>query len=375
MSAHPGSQSLELQSRTPIISRRCALSQLAVLAGGVHAMADTDPDSPPRASDARRSKMGIVMYDCGLRRRWLKQRDPSSDLFEPMTFLRHCHSLGAGGSQCGLGILAPAVCETLRQFADQHGLFIEAIVSPPQSDEDLPRFDAEMRTARDAGAKAARTVIIPGRRYEHFRSYSEFQLAAKLGHAMVKRSIPVVEKYEVPLAIENHKDERIDQRIALLESINSPLIGACVDTGNSFSLLDDVYGAIKQLAPFAFSVHFKDQSLAEYEDGFLLGDTPLGRGSFDLPRIATILRAAKPKLQFCLEVITRDPLKVPCLTPNYWKLVPEPSGLELAKTLQFVRQNSRNSMSVESLTLAEQVQLEDSNIATCLEYAAKVLSI
>jgi hypothetical protein len=43
-------------------------------------------------------------------------------------------------------------------------------------------------------------------------------------------------------------------------------------------------GSMEALAPFAFSVHLKDQALQSYEDGFLLGDIPLGQGSFDLTR-------------------------------------------------------------------------------------------
>jgi len=122
---------------------------------------------------------------------------------------------------------------------------------------------------------------------------------------MLELAVPVVERHQVPLAIENHKDERIQDRVALLKRISSPMVGACVDTGNSFSLLDDLYGAIEALAPFAFSVHFKDHALPNYEDGFLLGDIPPGQGSFDLKRITGILRTATPQLPFFLEVITR----------------------------------------------------------------------
>ncbi|MAP10171.1 MAG: xylose isomerase [Rhodopirellula sp.] len=354
------------------IDRRAAIRQMSAITAFV-ASATVQPgfaDEP-----VKRSGLGIVMYDCNLRRKWMKKQDPSVNLFDPLTFVQHCRSLGAGGAQVALGSLSRRDCDNLRQFADEHDLYIETIVKPPRDRDDLFRFDAEMKAARDAGAKAARTVIIPGRRYEYFNSYADFKAAAKLGHAMVERALPVVEKYEVPLAIENHKDERIDDRVALFERINSPMVGACVDTGNSFSLLDDVYGSIEGLAPFACSVHFKDQSLSEYDDGFLLGDIPLGQGSFDLKRIVEIIRAAKPNLQFSLEVITRDALKVPCLTKEYWQSVAEPTGADLARTLQFVRRNSTKAISVTSLPLIDQVKLEDINIASSLNYAQRELGL
>lgn len=353
------------------INRRRAVAQLTMLAGGSCALSRT-----LHAADVpRKTRMGIVAYDCGLRSKWLKQNDPGHNLFEPLTFLKHCETLGAGGVQVNLGALQPAAAAALREYSQAHDMFIEAIVSPPSDRQDLARFEAEIKSAREAGAKAARTVIIPGRRYEHFKSFAEFQQAEKRGAAMVELAVPVVEKHQVPLAIENHKDQRIDQRLALLERISSPYVGACIDTGNSLALLDDLYGTIAALAPFAFSVHFKDQALSEYDDGFLLGDIPLGQGSFDLKRIIQIIRDVKPQLQFCLEIITRDALKVPCLHDDYWRAVTEPTGRDVARTLHFVRTHSTPSQAISQLPLVEQVAIEDANIEASLNYAGKELGL
>lgn len=358
-------------SERKLLSRRQAVTHLTTWAAGscVWAQAVRAADTP------RQTHMGIVSYNCNLRSKWLKHSDSSHNLFEPLTFLKHCQGLGAAGMQVSLGVLEPSAVRAVREYAEAHDLFIEAIVSPPREGGDVPRFEAEIKTAHEVGAKAARTVIIPGRRYEYFKSYVEFQQAEREGAAMVELSVPVVERYQVPLAIENHKDQRIDQRLALLERISSPFVGACIDTGNSFALLDDIYGAIETLAPYAFSIHFKDQALAEYEAGFLLGDIPLGQGSFDLKRMVDILQAAKPGLQFCLEIITRDPLQVPCLNESYWHAVTEPSGRDLARALQYVRMHSTQSQSVSALPLSEQVALEDANIAASLAYAGRELRI
>jgi len=320
-----------------------------------------------------RTRLGIVAFSCGLRAKWLKQADASANLLEPLTFLKHCQSLGAAGMQLSLGTLQQPAIGRLREYAEAHDLFIEASLSPPRDREDLVRFEAEIKTAREVGALAARTVIIPGRRYEHFKSYPEFQQAERQGQFMVELAVPVVEKYQVPLAIENHKDQRIDRRLALLEHIGSPYVGACIDTGNSLALLDDVYGSLEALAPYARSVHFKDQALEEYDAGFLLGDVPLGQGSLDLPRMAEIIRAAQPKLPFCLELITRDPLQVPCLSESYWQTVTEASGRDLARMLRFIRSHSTRGQRITDLSLQEQVAIEDANIADSLAYVRQHL--
>jgi sugar phosphate isomerase/epimerase len=325
---------------------------------------------------SRPSGMGLVVYCRSIRNRWLKTKNPKSDLFEPLTFLKHCQQAGAGGMQVNLGSITSVQIEELRKFAGQHNLFIDAVVSAPRNEEDVPRFEAAIRVAADVGVQAARTVIMPGRRYERFATLADFHDFERRGQRMLELSVPVVQKHRVKLAVENHKDQRIDERVALFKRLDSEFVGACVDTGNSFALLDDPYETIEALAPYAFTVHLKDQSLKEYDQGFLLGDTPLGDGSFDLKRMVASLKRVKPDIRFALELITRTALKVPCLTDAYWATMPKVAAKDLAAALRFVRENSVEPVqSVNTLTLERQVALEDDNVARSLIYARDVLGL
>ncbi|MFN4260734.1 MAG: sugar phosphate isomerase/epimerase family protein [Gemmataceae bacterium] len=353
------------------ISRRAALRRMVGAAVGTMAGAGASG-----AAEPPRTGLGLVIYTCGFRRKWLSQQGTAGDLFEPLTFLKHCHALGAGGMQAALGVLPPDRVRALRDHAERHGLFIDAIISPPRDETDASRFEAEIRTAAAVGVSAARTVIIPGRRYEQFQSLAEFRAAAARGQRMLELAKPLVEKYRVRLAVENHKDQRIDERLALHKHLSSEYIGACVDTGNSFALLDDPYETVAALAPYAFTVHLKDQAVREYDDGFLLGDIPLGEGCFDLKRMVDILKQAKPKPRFNLELITRDALQVPCLSEAYWTTLPTVPGSDLARALRVVRQHpAKNLQQVSTLPLAEQVKLEDANIAASLNYARAKLGL
>jgi sugar phosphate isomerase/epimerase len=355
------------------LTRRDMLGQLASAAAA--GILTSSLQRPAKAAETpSKTSLGLVAYDCAIRRKWLQQREPKFDLFEPLTFLKHCHSVGAGGMQVSLGVLEAARVKGLREFAAEHKLCIDGIVNPPKNDGDLARFEAEIRTAAEVGVQAVRTVVMPGRRYEQFKSLAEVREAEANAIRMLELAAPIVTKHRVKLAVENHKDQRLDERLALYKHLSCEFIGATVDTGNSFALLDDPYGAIEALAPYAFSVHFKDQALREYEHGFLLADIPLGHGSFDLPRIAAILKRAKPDIRMMLELITRDPLKVPCLTDKFWATMPQVSGNDLARSLRFVREHSAKSLQeVDGLPLDKQVELEDANIAASLMYAREEL--
>jgi sugar phosphate isomerase/epimerase len=355
------------QEASSTMTRRSALCAIAAATMG----------SVVVATEAQqRSRLGLVAFNCAIRRKWMQQQDPKVDLFEPLTFLKHCLDVGAGGMQVSLGVLDAARVKALRDFAAEHSLCIDGIVNPPKDEADLARFEAEICTASEVGGQAVRTVVMPGRRYEQFKSLAEVREAEAKAVKMLELAAPIVTKHRVRLAVENHKDQRIDERLALYKHLSCEFIGATVDTGNSFALLDDPYGAIEALAPYAFSVHFKDQALREYEHGFLLADIPLGQGSFDMKRVAAILRRAKPDIRMMLELITRDPLKVPCRSEKFWATMPQVSGDDLARTLRFVREHPAKSLQeVGSLSLDKQVELEDANIAASVKYAREELDL
>jgi 3-oxoisoapionate decarboxylase len=353
--------------KTFTMPRRAALGAIAVATMSPVVMA---------TEAQQRSRLGLVAFNCSIRRKWMRQRDPMFDLFEPLTFLKHCRDVGAGGMQTSLGVLDAARVKSLRDFAAEHSLCIDGIVNPPKGDGDLARFEAEIRTAAEVGVQAVRTVVMPGRRYEQFKSLAEVREAEVKALKMLELAAPIVTKHRVKLAVENHKDQRIDERLALYKHLSCEFIGATVDTGNSFALLDDPYGAIEALAPYAFTVHFKDQALREYEHGFLLADIPLGQGSFDMPRLAKIVKRAKPDIRMMLELITRDPLKVPCLSEKFWATMPNVSGNDLARSLRFVREHPAKALQeVGSLSLEKQVELEDANIAASLKFAREKLGL
>ena len=162
-----------------------------------------------------------------------------------------------------------------------------------------------------------------------------------------------------------------------LRRADSPHIGVCVDTGNSIALLEDPLAVVKAYAPWAFSTHLKDMGVEEYADGFLLAEVPLGSGFLDLPKILDTLRRARPEIHFNLEMMTRDPLKVPCLTRKYWATFGKLPGRDLADTLRLVRTHAPKEPlpRVGNLGREQKLQKEDENVRRSLTYARQHLGL
>src|SRR5207249_4830836 len=131
------------------------------------------------------------------------------------------------------------------------------------------------------------------------------------------------------------------------------------------------YEVVEAYAPWAFTTHLKDMAVAEYADGFQLAEVPLGDGFLDLKRIVATLRRARPEVRFNLEMITRDPLKVPCLTPRYWATFADVPGRDLARALTLVRRHAppRPLPQVRTLTRDAQLAAEEENVRRSFAYA------
>jgi len=127
---------------------------------------------------------------------------------------------------------------------------------------------------------------------------------------------------------------------------------------------------IEGLAPYAKSTHIKDMGVKPYEDGFLLSEVVLGQGLLDLPKIVQIIQKTNPQTKFSLEMITRDPLKVPCMTKAYWEVFPDRNGKHLAQTFTLVQAKSSSAPlpMISNLSAAERQKFEEENVKACLKY-------
>lgn len=357
------------------LNRREAMGLVAGVAAGSLLSQRTSAAFQSLAEAPPKSGMGLVSNCARLRRDYLKKHS-GVDLFEPVRFLDYCRELGAGGMQLSLGTPGSEVVTALRRRAEEENFYIEAMIKLPQKVTDLDRFDTEMKLAAMAGARAVRTVMMAGRRYEAFTSLDQFYVLESLGRKSLELAAPIAEKYQLPLAVENHKDQRSDERVALLERIDSEYVGACVDTGNSIALLEDPIDTVRALAPWAHSVHLKDQAVRLDKDGFLLADVPLGQGCIDLPKVVELLRQHRPQVRFSLELITRDPLSVPVLKDRYWTTFPTLPGQDLARILRMVRQqHASHLICVSDMHDEAQRSLEQRNVEQSLLYAVETLGI
>jgi len=114
--------------------------------------------------------------------------------------------------------------------------------------------------------------------------------------AKVRRALPLVEKTGVKLALENHTDAFSEEVLWLLDKIDHPLVGACIDTVNALHVTENPITAIRNLAPRAFTNHFRDNQIIIEPWGFRLTGAAVGEGDLDM-ETAYELISANPAMQ------------------------------------------------------------------------------
>lgn len=317
-----------------------------------------------------RSRFGTLSYCYGIR----AGQDPGFD--RPEKFIPFCREQGFGGVQMSLKTRTADECRALRQQVEKIGAYVEGMASPPKDSADIERFEAELRTAKECGATVLRTVLSTGRRYEVYKSVDDYRAFKTRAWDYLQRAEPIVARHGLKLAVENHKDYRADELVDVIRKLGSEHVGVCLDTGNNIALLEDPWQVIDTLAPVTMTVHLKDMGVEESADGFLLAEVPLGAGFLDIPRIIERVSRANPQTRFNLEMMTRDPLRIPCFTDEYWSVMDGVPGIDLARSMRMVKQHARSSgnlVRISKLSPAERVAREAEHVQKSLEMMKPIL--
>lgn len=321
--------------------------------------------------------MGVVVHSYGNRWNSRVVSNAYPGFATAIDLLDHCHQIGAGGVQVVVKEWTPDFARNVRAKAGKLNMYVEGSIGLPKKADDVAAFEQDIMRAKEAGMNVVRTVCSGGRRYEILHTAEAFADMKKAALVSMQLAEPVLRKHKIKLAVENHKDWRSAELVAMLKQVNSEWIGATIDFGNNMALLEDSLEVVQNLAPYAFSTHVKDMAVEDYENGFLLSEVPLGKGLLDIPKLVGICRQQNPAITFNLEMITRDPLQIPCLTPDYWATFGTLPGAELAHALRVVRQRNPSVAlpRLSPLNPEQRLAAEEDNIIACLTYSKTRLAL
>ena len=299
---------------------------------------------------------------------------------KPFDFVDCCHELGFGVVETRLRSTDPASIREFRRKLDTYNMRAIADIPLPREEGAVAAFDAAVKAAKEAGVISLHAAMT-ARRYEQFDSFAAFKKNFEQCQNTVALAEPVLRKHQMRLGIENHKGWRSAEQAAWLKRLGSEWVGVHFDFGNNISLCETPEETLRNLQPYAVACHIKDMAVEPYADGFLLSEVPLGEGILDLKGMVASLQGKDPNMPFDLEMITRDPLKIPVFTDKYWATFDDSysplPGRDLARVLELVHKNPPKERLPETTGMSTEAQLkmENDNVRRSIEYARRNLAL
>lgn len=110
----------------------------------------------------------------------------------------------------------------------------------------------------------------------------------------MKQEAPKAESLGILMALENHCDSFSEEVLWVIDKVDHPFAGACIDTMNAWHMTEDPMKAIKNLAPVAFTNHFRDDKITFCRDGFKVTGAAVGDGDIDMAKAYELIKQYSP---------------------------------------------------------------------------------
>ena len=166
--------------------------------------------------------------------------------------------------------LDPAGLHDLRERAELLGIELE-LGTRTVGREHLSRY---VEIAEALGARTLRSMV----------QSQEIEGGPAAAVAELRATLPRLESAGITLAMETYEQVPTRTLLGLVEELDSPHVGICLDPANCVSALEHPKDVVEACAPRTVNLHVKDFAFARQEGwvGFTYSGAPLGEGLLDL---------------------------------------------------------------------------------------------
>lgn len=238
------------------------------------------------------------LYMHGIGQAWAGFQLPWPRQMSTFELLDMIVDMGLEGVHLDDGVLErldPAFLKEVRAAADEKGLYLEynftldrggfgvgvqndldeALVTAGHLGADVVKMSMDLRRPRPVAASRFHPAVV-----------KDMEKVIEI----LKAAAPSAEAAGIRIAVENHCDSFSEEILWLLDQVDHPFVGACIDTVNGLHVTEDPMTAIQNLAPRAFTNHFRDDRIIFQRYGFKLTGAAVGEGDIDMKRAYEIFK-------------------------------------------------------------------------------------
>jgi len=205
---------------------------------------------------------------------------------------------------------------------------------------DVATLSEQLPAAARAGAKVVRATlssILEGARARLPGGWDAY--IAEMCRRLVELR-PLLEEYDLTLALENHQDATSDDLIALCRA-GGERVGITFDVVNPLAVGEEPFAFARKAGALIRNVHIKDYQIYPTESGYRLVRAAIGQGVIDWAAMLALLREVAPHATYHIELAALYHRHIRLLEDQWWEGYPPRDARELIPTLRFVARNFR----------------------------------
>ncbi|MDQ2999479.1 MAG: sugar phosphate isomerase/epimerase [Chloroflexota bacterium] len=151
---------------------------------------------------------------------------------------------------------------------------------------------------------------------------------------------PLLEQYDLIMALENHQDATSDDLIALCQA-GGERVGITFDVVNPLAVGEEPFAFARKVGGLIRNVHIKDYQIYPTESGYRLVRAAIGQGVIDWAAMLELLREVAPGTTYHIELAALYGRHVRLLEDDWWNGYPPRDARELIPTLRFAARHAR----------------------------------
>ena len=235
------------------------------------------------------------------------QWEPVWDIFGLMDEAKKLGLDGLHLTAADLGATGAEHLHDVRRAAEESGLFLEYNFSL-----DASGYDDRLTHTMEEGIAIAETIgsdigkvsmdikrphPVCGSAF-HPEVIPQLERIARQAEA----AAPVAQNAGVRICLENHTEAFSDEVLWIINRVNHPYVGVCVDTNNSLMVGEDPLTAIRKLAPVSFTNHFSDHRIEFDQYGCRITGVATGTGDVPMRQAYEVIKANPHMKRLNLEI-------------------------------------------------------------------------
>lgn len=165
----------------------------------------------------------------------------------------------------------------------------------------------------------------------------------------IKQIKPLLKKYKIKLAIENHQDLDSCDLIDIINIVGKDYVGINFDVGNAFATCEIPIEFLKKTRKYILNVHLKDYIILPTNRGYALHKCPIMDGDSQINKILNLIKRYRLKVPVSIELGAKTPREIKVRSKKFYQKFIKEKNNKFENTDYIMQTANNNFKNIDKL--------------------------